>query len=51
MIQMWNVFDFSFIVIFLVYLVLRLKGLNDNNGKYRYMPGTTWEEPLFILSS
>lgn len=29
--NMWNVFDFSFIVIYLVYLVLRLKGLNDDN--------------------
>jgi hypothetical protein len=29
--NMWNVFDFSFTVIFFVYLVLRLKALTDGN--------------------
>ncbi|KAF8632212.1 hypothetical protein AX15_001972 [Amanita polypyramis BW_CC] len=29
--NIWNVFDFSFIVIFLGYLVLRIQGLSDNN--------------------
>ncbi|KAI6099821.1 hypothetical protein F5141DRAFT_1219143 [Pisolithus sp. B1] len=30
--NVWNVFDTAFVVIFLVYLVLRIKGLVDNNA-------------------
>ncbi|RXW22827.1 hypothetical protein EST38_g3005 [Candolleomyces aberdarensis] len=29
--NIWNAFDFSLIIIFLVYLVLRIKGLSDGN--------------------
>ncbi|KAI5985999.1 hypothetical protein EDD15DRAFT_2300240, partial [Pisolithus albus] len=30
--SVWNIFDTAFVVIFLVYLVLRIKGLVDNNA-------------------
>jgi len=35
-IQMWNAFDFSFIVIFLVYFCLRIKGLHNNDCQFSY---------------
>ncbi|KAG6868676.1 hypothetical protein C0993_012179 [Termitomyces sp. T159_Od127] len=31
--NLWNVFDFSFIAIFLAYMVLRLKGINHDDSK------------------
>ena len=30
--QLWNVFDFSLIIIFLSYFILRMKGLSDGNS-------------------
>ncbi|KAG2362718.1 hypothetical protein BDR07DRAFT_1450997 [Suillus spraguei] len=33
LLQIWNVFDTSFVIIFLGYLVLRVKGLWDNDAK------------------
>ncbi|KAF9024917.1 hypothetical protein BDZ89DRAFT_1161975 [Hymenopellis radicata] len=35
--NMWNVFDFSFILVFLIYLGLRMKGLSDGNTGYSDM--------------
>ena len=31
--QIWNVFDFSFVVVFVGYLTLRIKGLGHNDRK------------------
>lgn len=31
--QIWNVFDFSFVVVFIGYLTLRIKGLGHNDRK------------------
>ncbi|TFK21168.1 receptor-activated Ca2+-permeable cation channel [Coprinopsis marcescibilis] len=35
--NIWNAFDFSFIVVFLVYIGLRLKGLSDGNSEMSAM--------------
>ena len=32
---MWNVFDTSFIIIFLLYIMLRIKGLATGDGEFR----------------
>lgn len=34
--QLWNVFDFSLIIIFLSYFILRIKGLSDGNSTYLF---------------
>ena len=32
---MWNVFDTSFIIIFLLYIMLRVRGLATGDGKFQ----------------
>ena len=34
---MWNVFDTSFVIIFLLYTILRIKGLATNDGEFRIL--------------
>lgn len=34
---MWNVFDSSFIIIFLLYVMLRIKGLVTGDGEFRVL--------------
>ena len=34
---MWNVFDASFIIIFLLYIILRIKGLATGDGESRIL--------------
>ena len=37
---MWNVFDTSFIIIFLLYIMLRIKGLATGDGEFRTLVST-----------
>jgi len=37
---MWNVFDASFIIIFLLYIMLRIKGLATGDGEFLTLVST-----------
>jgi hypothetical protein len=48
---MWNVFDFSFIIIFLAYLGFRIKGLIHGDGSFSSISTSQRVTTCFLAAS